>query len=313
MNTYLDIIADSGSTKTQWAIGHSNIWRTFITVGLNPRVTSDDIFRDTLEILRREVKNENCNFSNPNINIHFYGAGCGSYDMQKLVENLIREYFPTAMIEVAGDMIGACKIVCGRNNGVVAILGTGSNACFYDGEKILRQVPSTGWVLGDEGSGNHIGRRLVKDYITGRMPSDLTEMFSQQFTEDYAEIMHNIYKKPFPNRYLASLTTFAAKYRDTPYIKKVLRDVFTHFWEEQIMPITHGKKENIVSKNIVSKNSPLLDEVLNSPTEVTFVGGVAAAFENELRESTPQGYHVGRVVKSPIEYLVGKKDNATLF
>lgn len=271
------IIADSGSTKTEWAIqSEDGKWTRLSTQGLNPRVTSDAQFRKVLE----EIKNGVSTYIIPRqgsdqLSIHFYGAGCGTDVMQRRVEALLSEFFPDAVIEVAGDLLGACRAVSNRKSGVVGILGTGSNACLFDGEHIIRQVTSTGYILGDEGSGNHIGRRLLKDFLTDRMPAEI----AKEMNTTKEEAISRIYGGEYPNRYMASFAPVALKYRHTEYVKNLLQEVFKAFWREMVSPIADGG-------------------------DVRLVGSVADAFADEIKASAPKGFSVVSIAKSPIESLI---------
>lgn len=278
------IIADSGSTKTEWAIqSDDGKWTRLSTQGLNPRVTSDAQFRKVLE----EIKNGVSTYFMPHqgpvcrqtasdqLSIHFYGAGCGTDVMQRRVEALLSEFFPDAVIEVAGDLLGACHAVSNGKSGVVGILGTGSNACLFDGEHIIRQVTSTGYILGDEGSGNHIGRRLLKDFLTDRMPAEIAKAMNT--TKE--EAMSRIYGGEYPNRYMASFAPVALNYRQTAYVKNLLQEVFESFWREMMSPIADGG-------------------------DVRLVGSVADAFADEIKASAPKGFSVVSITKSPIESLI---------
>ena len=274
------IIADSGSTKTHWALGHRRgkgvVWQFVATQGLNPRIATEEMFEEALKTVRGCMDGEEAVER-----VQFYGAGCGTKEMQAKVRGMLSKVFTNAAeIEVQGDLLGACRAVCGQEAGTVAILGTGSNACVYDGEGIVRQVVSTGFILGDEGSGNHIGRRLLKDYMVGRMPKELAAAFAEMFPESVNDMLQRLYHEPYANRYLAAFARFAAENRAVPYIQELLNGVFAEFWKEMVVPIA------------------------KSGTEVHLVGSVASTFESEIRRAAPNGFSIGRVVKDPIEGMV---------
>ena len=272
------VIADSGSTKTHWAIGSPEggywEWKKVSTEGLNPRQTSKERFDKVL----REVKQE-IGVESEVARVWFYGAGCGTEEMKERVKREVREMLESEEVEVEGDLMGACRAVRGEESGLVAIVGTGSNACMYDGKEIVRQVVSTGYVLGDEGSGNHIGRVLLKEYLVGRMPKELATEFEKEYPGSVDERLQKLYKGETPNRYLAEFAKFAAKRREEEYVKKVLSRVFEAFWKEQIEPIAEGE------------------------SEVRMVGSVAETFKEEIRKAAPKGMRVGSVEKEPIEGL----------
>ena len=158
---------------------------------------------------------------------------------------------------------------------MVGILGTGSNACFFDGEHIVRLVTSTGYILGDEGSGNHIGRRLLKDFLTDRMPAEIAKAMNT--TKE--EAMSRVYGGEYPNRYMASFAPVALNYRQNAYVKNLLQEVFKAFWREMVSPIADGG-------------------------DVRLVGSVADAFADEIKASAPKGFSVVSIAKSPIESLI---------
>ncbi|MBO4752503.1 MAG: hypothetical protein J5526_07150 [Bacteroidales bacterium] len=273
------IIADSGSTKTRWALGAGHederVWRCVETSGLNPRMTSDEAFAEALTAVAAGIEGWEHKVEEVS-EVRFYGAGCGSAEMQARVRGLLaKEFANAAEIEVEGDLLGACRAVSEGKAGVVGILGTGSNACVFDGERIVRQVPSAGYILGDEGSGNHIGRRLLKDFITDRMPAEI----AAELKTSKEEVMRRIYSGEYPNRYMASFAPTALKHRETEYVRVLLNEVFGAFWREMVSPIAEGG-------------------------EVRLVGSVAAAFEREIRAAAPEGFTIGRVVKDPIEGMV---------
>ena len=218
------LIADSGSTKTHWCSVDDSTVHDFTTQGLNPRLTDDEtlltVFRQTRE-----------RFGNPDA-VFFYGAGCGTKEMQQKMVSLLSVIFPQGDCHCEGDLLAACRATCGSCPGMVGILGTGSNLCYYDGSVIARQRTSTGYILGDEGSGNHIGRRLLKDYLEERMPTHLRTMFHDSYGMTHSQLLDRLYSQPYPNRFLASLTPFADRYQDDPYISTLLHDCFSSFFDQ---------------------------------------------------------------------------------
>ena len=218
------LIADSGSTKTHWCSVDGGVVCDFTTQGLNPRLTDEDtlltVFRQTREQL-----------GSPDA-VFFYGAGCGIVEMQQKMESLLSAIFPQSDCHCEGDLLAACRATCGCRPGMVGILGTGSNLCYYDGSVIARQRTSTGYILGDEGSGNHIGRRLLKDYLEERMPTHLRAMFHDSYGMTHSQLLDRLYSQPYPNRFLASLTPFAARHQDDPYISTLLHACFGSFFNQ---------------------------------------------------------------------------------
>lgn len=218
------IIADSGSTKTHWCRVDENGVRNLETQGLNPRFT-DSLTRLT------EIRHARKALGSPD-QVFFYGSGCGTEEMQMSIVSELLIVFLHAECVCEGDLLGACRATCGNNEGMVGILGTGSNLCYYDGKQIVRQRVSTGYILGDEGSGNHIGKRLLKDYLEERMPMNVRNMFYDDYRLTNAQILDQLYLQPFPNRFLATFASFAAQHQEDEYVASVLHDCFSAFFEQ---------------------------------------------------------------------------------
>ena len=218
------LIADSGSTKTHWCSVDGGVVRELVTQGLNPRLTDDHTLLTVFRHAREQLGSPDALF--------FYGAGCGTQEMQQRMASQLSVVFTKATCHCEGDLLGACRALCGDNAGMVGILGTGSNLCYYDGSVIARQRTSTGYILGDEGSGNHIGRRMLKDYLEERMPTHLRAMFHDSYGMTHSQLLDRLYSQPYPNRFLASLTPFAAQHQDDPYITDLLHGCFGSFFNQ---------------------------------------------------------------------------------
>ncbi len=224
------LIADSGSTKTDWRLIDDNkkIYQ-FRTGGMNPYFMSSE---GITEIIRRELLPE---MNSGEIKeIYFYGAGCSSEEKCNVVANGIHALFSTAAIEIHHDMLAACRAHCGREKGIVAILGTGSNSCLYDGEKIVSQVPSLGFILGDEGSGTHIGKKLLRALFYGELSDDLVKKFEERFHLSKDDVLENVYKKPLPNQFLASFMHFVFQNRSEIIFSKMVHESFAEFFNRHI-------------------------------------------------------------------------------
>lgn len=249
------LIADSGSTKTRWAL--SCPYPVVVTTaGLNPRLTPESDFHDAVRQMMDSFPQ-----SSQIQEVWFYGAGCGTTEMQSCVTSWLQRAFPAIPIHVVGDLLGACRASCGNSPGLVGILGTGSNLCHYDGTEILKQCPSTGYLLGDEGSGNHIGRLLLKDYLEGTMPDEVSRAFHQMYPLTTDQFLNHIYRENYPNRFLASLTPFAASMRHHPYVANLLLGAFDSFMA-------------LSSRHHLPQGLPL-----------HLVGGITATFHEELFQS----------------------------
>lgn len=272
------LIADSGSTKTQWVgLAGEQVFRC-ATEGLNPLFATEEAFVSACG----KVCAEMLSAADARVEeVYFYGAGCGQEGSCHRVRQYLEKAFGCGRVAVESDLLGACRATCGTTAGLVGILGTGSNLCYYDGEAIARQRTSTGYILGDEGSGNHIGKRLLKDYLEDRMPTDLSIMFHDTYKKEKADFIVCLYQQPNPNRFLASLVPFAARYREEEYIQHVLADCFGAFFDQLDY---FGDKVSL----------PL-----------HLVGGVATEFEKELRRIASQrGVYLGVTIGVPIDGLV---------
>ena len=275
------LTADSGSTKCHWALAKKGeaVTEQSINIvesrGINPVTCSRE---QMVEIISEELL--------PNINaeavesIYFYGAGCIAGAPATLgLRDVLAEIFPNAQqIEVATDMLGAAHALCGREEGIVCILGTGSNSAHYDGEKMAKNVPPLGYILGDEGGGTNIGRTFVSDALKGVMDKEIVDMFYAECNTSYPEIIENVYRKPNANRYLASFVPFVAKHRDLPQVRKCIDTAFNNFIERNLLQ--YAGIESM---------------------EVNFVGSVAFVFEKELTEALERhSLKLGKIMRSPI-------------
>ncbi len=271
------LIADSGSSKTDWRLidDKKNVHQ-FRTSGLNPYFLSSDLIAEkigaelTLPVDRDDVQE-----------IFFYGAGCSSKEMCDVVETGIQKKLPKSKIVVQHDLLAACHALCGREEGLVAILGTGSNSCLYDGEKIIDQVPSLGFILGDEGSGTHIGKKILQAVFYRESTDQLMKRFDERFHLSREEVLEAIYKKPLPNQYLASFAHFAFQNRNEAMISKIVYDCFIEFFDRHICKYNNYQKKKI-----------------------HFTGSVGFNFADLLRRvAGEKGIQVGKITESPIAGL----------
>ena len=224
------LVADSGSTKTTWMEVESG--NKVVTEGLNPHFTSDESFLATCAAVRQQFSIFNFQFS-----IYFYGAGCGNATQCKRVKMLLQKAFETENVEVETDMLGACRATAGNRPALVGILGTGSNACLYDGHRIRYKPFSTGYILGDTGSANHVGRMLLNGYLTHRMPGKLRHLFHETYRMSDAQFIDAVYHQPNPNRFLASLAVFAAQHQEEDYCNSVIVDAISLWYFEVLKPL----------------------------------------------------------------------------
>lgn len=271
------LIADSGSTKTDWVLHDgSGIVTRVKTQGLNPtQQSSDDIFM----ILSTELADK-IDHNAPKT-IYFYGAGCAYENANKRMEVALKKIFRTNDIHINSDLLAAARALCGHEEGIACILGTGSNSCLFDGEKIVDNTPSLGYILGDEGSGAHLGRQLVSDCIKKQLPKELREKFLEQYNLDIAGILERVYHTPLPNRWLASFTPFLSENRKYAEIQALLKHCFKQFFQRNTM---------------VYRRSWL---------PIHIIGGVAMNFANEIKETAESlGLSIGNIVESPMDGLI---------
>ena len=271
------LIADSGSTKTDWVLleehGQS---RSFKTSGINPYFLSKE------EI--KAIVNEDQGLiavADQVTALHFYGAGCTETLHIEQVDEAMRSIFTLSTVEVKTDMVGAARAVLGKRAGIAAILGTGSNSCTYDGENLVYSVPSLGYLLSDEGSGMYIGRLLIKSLLFGELSQVIRDAFDKHFGLTQADIITATLSKPMPNRFLASFCEFFAAYLDDPTVTDLAKQGFRDFMKVHVA--AYDNYENL----------PL-----------GFVGSVAFFYQEPLREVVEEfGINDVTIIRSPIEAL----------
>lgn len=255
------LIADSGSTKTSWIEVQSG--RKVVTEGLNPHFTDDERFMAVCADVRRIME---ASFGPQRaLTIHFYGAGCGSETQAARVAQLLSAAFATKRVHVETDMLGACRAVCGKREGIVGILGTGSNACYYDGYEIMLQATSLGYILGDQGSANYVGRRLLQDYLIHCMPEFIEKQFSKAYPLSNEEFLDAVYHQPNPNRFLASLGRFAAERIDYTYCNEIIMESLNRWYGFQLIDfhIGHDYQDLYVVGGFAASIEPLLKRFAN--------------------------------------------------
>ena len=272
------LIADSGSTKTSWCVanaGHS--LQTIQTSGINPYFQSKEEIGDRLthELFPQlEVKTTDIEV------IYFYGAGC-AFEKVEVVKEAIGNVMDVPVVEVYTDLLAAARGVCGRNPGIACILGTGSNSCFYDGQHIAHNVSPLGYILGDEGGGAVLGKLLVGDLLKGMMPEELKNKFLKQYDLTPAIIIDRVYRKPFPNRFLAGLSPFLAENIREPLIYTLVFNSFKSFIVRNVMKYDYHA------------------------WPVHFTGSIAYYYKDILVEvASETGIRMGMVSKSPLQGLV---------
>ena len=272
----LTLIADGGATKTEWCLLSNGRKKTFFTQGISPYFLNSQQIAQlvTTELLPR-LKNVII------VNLFYYGTGCFDLKNARMVKEALRKVFPGAHIEVGTDLLGAARSLCGSGKGIACNLGTGTFSCYYNGKKIVKSRPGPGYVLGDEGSGAYLGKKVLQYYLYEIFDEDLYYRFNKKYNTDRDEILRNVYKEPFPNRYLASFALFLAENRGHYMIENILEDGINDFF------FYHLCKYSEVWK-----------------TPVNFVGSVAYGFKDVL-EQLCQSYEfeLGKVLKNPMQGL----------
>lgn len=272
------LIADSGSTKTDWrTVDENNHVNKFQTVGLNP------FFLDKKSIDKIINKSFCSKLNNEEINkIFFYGSGCASNFNSNTIKESLELFFRNAEVFVFTDLFGAARALFGNKKGIVAILGTGANSACYDGEKITKNITSLGYVLGDEGSGAYLGKIFITDFLKKELPNNLYNKFINEYELSKDNILDSIYSKPFPNRFLASFTNFLFNNKDDEYVINLLEDNFNKFFDKTIC-----KYKNFDNQIIRS------------------VGSIAFHFEDVFKSAAlKRNITIDKIIKNPISGLV---------
>ena len=273
----IQLIADSGSTKAEWCLLDGQKKRKITTQGLSPYFLSSMQIKSILE---KELL-PGLKGAVPDI-IHFYGTGCSNPANISILKQALRQLFTSAQLKITSDLMGAAKALCGDEKGVACILGTGSNSCYYNGKKIVSNSPGLGFILGDEGSGAYMGKKVIQYFLYNTFDPDLMDRFMAKYDTDSATILNAVYKQPLPNRYLAGFVGFLNENRGHFMIENIIEDSFNDFF------FTH------ICKYKESWTLP-----------IHFTGSVAYGFKDVLKEMC-QSYvlELGNVLKQPIDGLI---------
>ncbi len=272
------LIADCGSTKSEWCLLKDGRKKKIITTqGISPYFLSAV---QVQQLLEKELKPKLKNIIPDEI--YYYGTGCSNPANIKLIKQALHSVFGKIKIAVTHDLMGAARALCGNEKGVACILGTGSNSCFYNGKNIMKNSPGLGFILGDEGSGAYLGRKVVQHFLYNTFDPDLMDRFNAKYNTNAAEILEAVYKGPLPNRYLAAFTGFLVENRGHFMIENIIEDGFNDFFFHHLYKYK---------------------EVWTMP--VHFIGGVAYGFKDVLK-SMCHNYELqlGRVLKHPMEGLI---------
>lgn len=273
----IKLIADCGSTKSEWCLVSGRKKVTVFTQGISPyfldtKAIADVLRNELLPVLGRKRPDE----------IHYYGTGCLNPVNQRSVKKALSMVFPEADLEVTHDLMGAARALCGHEKGVACILGTGSNSCYFNGKRIVSNSPGLGYVLGDEGSGAYLGKKVLQYYLYNTFDEDLRARFDATYVTSAPEILDHVYKRPLANRYLASFAKFLAENRGHYMIENIIEDGLNDFFF------------NHLCKYRESWTMP-----------IHFVGGVAWGFRDVLVElAGSYEFTLGKVLRNPMDGLV---------
>jgi len=269
------LIADSGSSKTDWRyISRDSEINELRTTGLNPGFLSTDEIFSVLKGVKQELEIERVD------EVHFYTAGTSNQLKKEILNKELTKVFNTD-INLYSDLLGTCRALFGKNDGIGCILGTGSNAGYYDGNKIVAAAPSLGWILGDEGSGSHIGKMILGDYFFEHMPNSIYRLLQEELKFDRKQLLEIISSGKNPQKHISYVTEIAGRTRNE-YIYKVVAESFGKFFDKQLAYVIQAKE-----------------------LPIGFTGSVAYEFSEILRNTLElRGYLPYRIIRNPINEIV---------
>lgn len=271
------LIADSGATKCEWRLIQNGKSKAMHTMGISPYFLSGEqisalVAKEIVPKLKKVTVTD----------IHFYGTGLNNAVNVGIVKKVFKSLFPKAKVEVQTDLLGAARALCGHSKGVACILGTGANSCYYDGKKIVKNSPGLGYILGDEGSGAYLGKKVIQYYLYNTFDEELRTRFEKKFNTSYVDILEHVYKQPLANRYLASYAIFLAENRGHYMIENIIEDGLNDFF------FTHLYKYR---------------ESWTMP--IHFIGSIAFGFRDVLKElCNTYELELGKVIKAPMQGLL---------
>lgn len=269
------LIADSGSTKTDWKLVDKSTEYSFQTMGINPFYMKD-----------KEIESELKNIVVPQLKkspdkVYFYGAGIISEQKDRM-EKILSKSFQNANVEAESDLLAAARALCGNQKGIACIMGTGANSCLYDGEKIIDNIPPLGFIQGDEGSGAVLGKKLVTMYLKRELPKNIADAFHKEYGLNVSDVLKKVYKEAFPNRFLANFTKFINQHISNELIYRMVYNSFNEFLVRNVFKYSDYQKRNI-----------------------HFVGSVGFYFKDILiKIANEHELKIGNIIRSPIDKLV---------
>lgn len=276
------LIADCGGTKVTWCVLDENtLVKKFTTPGMNVLMLTHE---EMCQRLANETAPKLDDLAAEITDVHFYGAGCVSEALCDSVRRAILTIVPNARAEVASDLLAACRALCGNQGGIACILGTGSNSCLYDGKEIVKNVSPLGFILGDEGGGANLGKILVADVLKQQLPEHICKKFLEEYELDTVTVVNRVYRQPYPNKFLASLTPFLSANISEPAIHALVLEAFGNFFKRNVArydaPEEYGRK-------------------------VYVSGSIGFFFKDVLAEAAEKaGFTLARLLRDPIDGLV---------
>ncbi len=272
-------IVDGGATKCDWVViefDGKEVLRTE-SIGFNPNFVTSEVIEEGL------LQNDELRGIASQIHhVYFYGSGCSTEKGKEIVRKPFEKLFPNAVINIDHDLKGAAMSAYFGKPAIVCILGTGSNSCYFDGTIFREETFSLGWILGDEGSGCYLGKKLLHAYFSNKMPKYLSIAFEDKYNLTIEELLENVYQKPRANSYIANFNRFIAEHKREPFIQNLVYEAMKAFFENQVMVFPEARE-----------------------TEVNFIGSIAHYYEDILKTVASE-YHlkIGEIVKRPIDNLV---------
>lgn len=275
------LIADSGATKADWRfIDRNGNITAFSTAGLSPLFwTSREM---TAEIIKKFPKKVFTQINEDRSRIYFYGTSCSSSARIKIVQVALKKAFPRSKAVINHDILASARALLGREKGIACILGTGSNSCYYDGKKIIKIIGGLTYILGDEGSGAHIGLNFIKAFLNHDLPPKVHANFLREYHLTKDEIFDAVYNKKYPNRFLASFAKFVHEQMGDPFVASLVKKCISEFFEKSICKYNNYTR-----------------------VPVGFVGSIAGHFDNVVRKvAREKGVIISKIISSPIDELV---------